>query len=42
MPSFILSAAGYVIYYTGYWTLRAMYSMVTTDPAVILLLPKYF
>ena len=42
MISYILTATGYIVYYTGYWTLRAMYNMVTADPAVILLLPKYF
>ena len=41
MLSFIFSTAGYLAYYGGYWTFRAILSMLRDDPAAILLLPKY-
>lgn len=41
MFTFILKTGGYLAYYCGYWTGRAIFSMLRDDPALILLLPKY-
>ena len=35
--SFLAKAAAYGVYYAGYWSIRAVYSMLTADPAAIAL-----
>lgn len=35
LPSFIIRPIGYVVYLAGYYSLRAVYSMLTADPAVV-------
>ena len=38
MLTIVYKAVGYLAYYSIYWSGRAIYSMLTTDPAAIALI----